>query len=122
MSCCTPFIAPMHEEMPPCAQCKVMEHLHPGDDECCRDVPRLVCCCRQSIMSSESGHPCASAAGKLSLTTDQVSRGLLYRQRMLGVLDRFIPWACHCAGGSYDNDIWGHASSFPYVNARIFCL
>ena len=70
---------------------------HPtGHDECCRDAPPLVRC-RQGIMSSESGHPCANAAGKLNLTADQVSRGLLYRQHVLGVLDRYIPEACHCA-------------------------
>ena len=56
------------------------------------------------MMSSESGHPSASAAGKLSLTTDQVSRGLLYRQRVLDVLDRYIPCAGHCAGESYGID------------------
>ena len=64
---------------------------------CCRDAPPLLCCCRQSMTLSESGHPCASAAGKLSLTADQVSRGLLYRQHVLGVLDRYSPEACLCA-------------------------
>ena len=60
----------------------------------------LLCCCRQSITSSGSGHPCASAAGKLSLTTDQVSRGLLYRQHVLGVLDRYSPGACQVQNSS----------------------
>ena len=44
---------------------------------------------RQAYASSDGGdHPTYTAASKLKLTPEQVSRGLLYRQHVLGLLDR----------------------------------
>ena len=63
-------------------------------------------CCRHAYASDEGGdHPSITAAGKLNMSTEQVSKGLLYRQHILDLLDRSGP---HSSPASCRQSTLGH--------------